>query len=103
MVCQLCQKRPATVHITRCGPGEQVRENLCEVCAGTKTEAKLVDAGYRLDLERRRLYVERERTLFSDEQKSLALCNLACYSLSSGVPPDRIEYNFRPQGFPTGL
>ncbi|MDB6036737.1 MAG: hypothetical protein JWM99_578 [Verrucomicrobiales bacterium] len=209
MVCQLCQKRPATVHITHWGPGNQVRQNLCEVCAGTKTEAELAqaneerkerrrneldrtrelireeffapilgcwkekgmmvisrsffanlsmfpiassdpnvdpmevifgeagkgknhiqcqvedfqvhfvrwnsdpeiylknvfepfpEAGYRLDLERRHLYVEREGTLFPDAQKSYALCNLACYSMCSGMPPDRIEYSFRPQRIPS--
>lgn len=209
MVCQLCQKRPATVHTVHCGTGDPVRQNLCEVCAGTKTAAELAqanderkerrrndltrareliheeffapvsgcwkekgmmiisrsffanlsmfpiassypnvdpmevifgeagkgknhiqrqvgdfqvhivrwnsdpeiylknvfepfpDAGCRLDLERRLLCVEREQNLFPDVQKSYALCNLACYSMCSGMPPDRIEYSFQPQRIPS--
>jgi transcription antitermination factor NusA-like protein len=211
MICQLCQKRPATVHVTHCGSDGQLRQDVCEVCAGIKTEVELAqtnhekkerrrselahatelirkeffapvsgcwkqkgmtimarsffanlsmfpiassdpkvdpmevmfgeagkgknhvqrqiedfqvhfvrwnsdpeiylknvfepfpDAGYRLDLETRQLSVERERTLFPDVQKSYALCNLACYSMSTGTPPDRIEYTFRAQGFPGTL
>ena len=41
MLCEVCQKRPATVHITHCFTDHQSRQDLCEVCAGTKTEAEL--------------------------------------------------------------
>jgi protein arginine kinase activator len=36
MVCQQCQKRPATVHITKIANGEKTQIHLCEECAKQK-------------------------------------------------------------------
>ncbi|NPV91776.1 MAG: hypothetical protein HPY50_13495 [Firmicutes bacterium] len=38
MFCERCQKRPATVHITKVLDQQKTEEHLCEVCAGEQTE-----------------------------------------------------------------
>lgn len=202
MLCEVCQQRHATVHITECYPAHRVQRELCEVCAGQKSKKQLTEeqaaapqekrknvqrihdllqtrlfephrtqfesgqirshnvsiwgnwvllglsssvpnldpmealfgkaqkgtnhvvqqiedlevhvirwdperllshifepfpgAGFRLDYDRRLLFVRAERSLFPDVQKSYAFCNLAAWLLASDEPPDRIEFQFRP-------
>jgi protein arginine kinase activator len=38
MLCQECEKRPATLHFTKILNGEKTEFHLCEVCAGEKGE-----------------------------------------------------------------
>jgi hypothetical protein len=41
MLCQACNKRVATVHVTARFPDRVEQRDLCPVCSGQKTEAQL--------------------------------------------------------------
>ena len=53
------------------------------------------EAGARLDLDKKLLFVESERTLFQDFKKSLSFCNLAAYQFNSGDPAELKRFQFR--------
>jgi hypothetical protein len=57
------------------------------------------NAGARLDLDKKLLFVESERALFQDFKKSLSFCNLAAYQFNSGDPAElkRFQFQFRPK------
>jgi protein arginine kinase activator len=46
MICQECNKKPATVHFTKIVNGEKSEFHLCESCAREKGEAMYMQAGY---------------------------------------------------------
>jgi hypothetical protein len=53
------------------------------------------NASARLDLDKKLLFVESERTLFQDFKKSLSYCNLAAYQFNSGDPRGTKASRFR--------
>jgi hypothetical protein len=55
------------------------------------------EAGAQLDFENGFLLVERERTLFADEKRSVMFCNLAARQFSSGKASKPGRLQFRPK------
>lgn len=45
MICQECNERPATLHLTKINNGEKTVLHLCEVCAQEKGESFMMNAG----------------------------------------------------------
>jgi hypothetical protein len=84
------QVKDCEVHIIRWHPDpKQFVRHLFEV---------FPQAGASLDLEKKLLFVEAERKLFPDPNRSLTFCNLASYLLGLDLPRDD-RFRFRP-GFP---
>jgi hypothetical protein len=72
------------VHIIRWHPDpEQCLRHLFEV---------FPQAGARLDVARKLLFVEAERKLFPEPYRSLTFCNLAAALLTPGGPGDRYRF-----------
>jgi hypothetical protein len=59
------------------------------------------NAGAWLDLDKKFLFVESERTLFQDFKKSLSFCNLASYQFNPDNPAElkRVRFRFRSKAF----
>jgi hypothetical protein len=57
------------------------------------------DAGARLDLNRKLLFVESGHTLFEDSKKSLSFCNLSADQFNSSKPTELKRFRFRSKAF----
>ena len=115
MICPICQKRAATVHLTQIYPDARIKGDRCEVCAGMKTEEQW-EADMASRESQKREAVGRLRKLIDEEffQPRRALMkdqefrkhgmrlspsgNLAVVGVSCLTQADPMEILFGPSG-----